>query len=102
MPQRSDQYSDTVPSGQVIGTTPAAGSKAPRDSAVTIIVSKGTDVILVPNVTGKTIDVATALAQAQGLTVAVQGVYTPGKPVKSQSPAAGLPDRRGQVLTLIF
>jgi serine/threonine-protein kinase len=102
VPQRSDQYNDTVPAGQVIGTNPTAGSKAPRDSAVVVIVSKGTDVILVPSVTGKTIDAATAAAQAQGLTVAVQGVYSPGKPVKSQSPAAGLPDRRGQVLTLIF
>ena len=102
VPQRTDQYSDTVPPGQVIRTTPASGAKAPRDSAVSVVVSKGTDVILVPSVTGKTIDAATAAAQAAGLTVAVQGAYTPGKPVKGQSPAAGLPDRKGQVLTLIF
>ncbi len=34
--------------------------------------------------------------------MAVQGVYTPGKKVRAQSPAKGLPYRRGQVVTLIF
>ncbi len=29
VPQRTDQYSDTVPAGQVIRTTPASGAKAP-------------------------------------------------------------------------
>jgi eukaryotic-like serine/threonine-protein kinase len=102
VPQRVDAFSDTVPSGQVIRTDPAAGTKAPRDSNVSVVVSKGTDIVLVPDVTGKTIDAATAAAQAQGLAVAVQGVYTPGKKVRAQSPAKGLPYRRGQVVTLIF
>ncbi len=102
VPQRTDAYSDTVPAGKVIRTDPAAGTKAPRDSGVAVVVSKGTSVILVPNVTGKTIDAATAIAQASGLTVTVQGAYTPGKPVKAQSPAKGLPYRRGMALTLIF
>jgi eukaryotic-like serine/threonine-protein kinase len=102
VPQRVDQFSDTVPAGDVIRTDPAAGAKAPRDSNVSVIVSKGTDIVLIPGVTGKTIDVATAELQASGLTAAVQGAYSPGKPVRAQSPAQGLPIRRGAVVTLIF
>jgi len=67
-----------------------------------VVVSKGTDVVLIPDVTGKTIDVATAQLQTSGLTAAVQGAYSPGKKVRAQSPAAGLPIRRGAVITLIF
>ncbi len=102
VPQRVDQFSDTVPAGDVIRTDPAGGAKAPRDSNVSVVVSKGTDVVLIPGVTGKTIDVATAELQASGLTAAVQGAYSPGKPVRAQSPAQGLPIRRGAVVTLIF
>jgi serine/threonine-protein kinase len=102
VPKRVDAYSDTVVAGQVIRTMPSPGQKVPRDSEVSVIVSKGTDVVLVPDLVGQTIDAATALAQASGLTVTVQGAYSPGKPVRLMSPAAGLPVRRGQVVTLIF
>jgi eukaryotic-like serine/threonine-protein kinase len=102
VPQREDAYSDTVAAGQVVRTIPAAAEKAPRDSTVRVIVSKGTDIVLVPNLTGQTIDAATALAQKSGLTVAVQGAYIPGKKVRAQSPAKGAPIRRGQQVTLIF
>ena len=47
-------------------------------------------------------DAASALAQKSGLTVAVQGAYSPGKKVRAQSPAKGAPIRRGQQVTLTF
>ena len=49
-----------MPDGQVIRTEPAADAKAPRDSAVSIVVSKGPDIVIVPDLTNKTIDEATA------------------------------------------
>jgi beta-lactam-binding protein with PASTA domain len=56
----------------------------------------------VPPLVGKTIDVATAAAEATGLTVTVQGAYKPGAKVKATTPAAGTPVRKGQVVILIF
>jgi serine/threonine-protein kinase len=102
VPQRTDAFNDTVPAGQVIRTDPGGGAKAPRDSNVSVVVSKGTSVVLVPDVTGLTIDAATAALQAKGLLVAVQGAYTPGKKVTAQSPGKGLPYRQGQTVTLTF
>jgi beta-lactam-binding protein with PASTA domain len=101
-PKRVDAYSDTVPNGQVIRTEPGADAQVPRDSTVTVVVSKGTDVVLVPALVGKTIDAATAAAEASGLTVTVSGAYKLGAKVKATTPAAGTPVRRGQVVILIF
>ncbi len=39
----TDEYSDTVPAGQVIRTDPAAGTTVPEGSTVTVIVSLGKD-----------------------------------------------------------
>jgi eukaryotic-like serine/threonine-protein kinase len=74
----------------------------PRDSTVSVVVSKGTDVVLVPALTGQTIDAATAGAQATGLLVTVQGAYSPGKKVRATIPAKGTPIRRGQTIILVF
>ena len=91
-----------MPSGQVIRTEPASGTEVARDSTVTVVVSKGTDVVLVPNLVGSTIDAATAAAEAKGLTVTVAGAYKPGAKVKATTPAAGIPVRQGFVVILTF
>ena len=48
----SFQYDDSVESGKVISTTPAAGTKAEKGSTVTMLVSQGTDKKTVPDVRG--------------------------------------------------
>ncbi len=102
VPTRVDAFNDTVPAGQVVRTDPPSGTKAPRDSAVSVVVSKGTDIVFVPDLTGKTIDVATAIAEQAGLTVTVQGAYSPGKKVKRQDWPKGTPVKRGLLVTLFF
>jgi serine/threonine-protein kinase len=102
VPVRAEAYSDTVPAGQVIRTEPAAGQKAPRDSSVRVVVSKGTDVVLVPDLTRKTIDEASLTAQQVGLSVTVAGPYSPGRKVRLQNPPPGRPIRRGAVVTISF
>jgi len=52
------RYSEKVPQDQVIRTNPAAGTEQRRDTAITIIVSKGPRPITIPNFTGKSADVA--------------------------------------------
>ena len=45
-------YSDTVPEGRVVGTEPATGTKLRRDTAVTLVVSRGVQPVAVPSVVG--------------------------------------------------
>jgi beta-lactam-binding protein with PASTA domain/tRNA A-37 threonylcarbamoyl transferase component Bud32 len=101
-PVRADAYSDAVATGLVIRTDPPSAQSVPRDSAVTIVVSKGPDTVVVPDLTGKTIDVATALAQANGLAVTVQGAYSPGKKVARQDWPKGMKVKRGTTVILFF
>ncbi len=59
-PASAEQYSSTVATGAVIGTSPAR--TAPYGSTVTIIISKGHAPVVVPAVTGSTSTYATAQA----------------------------------------
>ncbi len=62
---RADDFSETVPAGQVMGTSPASGESVARDSAVTVVVSLGQPTV--PNLSGLSVDEATARLQAAGL-----------------------------------
>jgi serine/threonine-protein kinase len=63
------QYDESVPAGGVIGTDPAGGTQAPRDSTLTLLVSDGPAPVPVPDVTGKTFDDASQALTAAGFTV---------------------------------
>lgn len=102
IPARSEAFSDTVAAGTVINTDPAGGGKAQPGSTVKIIVSKGPDVVTVPNVRGLTLDAASAQLQAAGLTSAVSGAYRPGAKVRAQDPPNGGVVKRGATVTLFF
>ena len=64
---QNNQSSTTVPSGDVIGTSPASGAQAPYGSAVTVNVSTGPPTTTVPDVKGDSVSAATAALQQQGL-----------------------------------
>jgi serine/threonine-protein kinase len=49
---RQEAFSATVPIGGVVGTTPPEGTMVDRGSTVTIIVSKGPDLVKVPELIG--------------------------------------------------
>jgi eukaryotic-like serine/threonine-protein kinase len=98
---RADDFDPTVPSGKVIGTDPAAGQSAPRGSQVTIHVSKGPEMVKVPNVVGQTLDAATQQLQSLGFQVDTQS-YLPGRVVRAQDPAAGTSVEKGKTVTLFF
>ncbi len=94
----NEQFSD-APVGQIVGTTPAAGANAPVGSQVAVIVSKGPDLVTVPNVTGQGVQVATSRLEAAGLTVS--GVVgSPDRAVTATSPAAGSRPKRGTAVRL--
>lgn len=64
------EFSDDVSAGEVVRTEPEAGAERHPDSAVAMVVSKGSP-IDVPDVTGQSVDDATAELEDAGLDVVV-------------------------------
>lgn len=50
--ERGDAFSDTVPEGRIISTTPAAGTQTRGGSIVNIVVSKGQELLVLADVSG--------------------------------------------------
>ncbi len=98
---RADDFSDTVDKDKVIGTDPPAGQGANRGAQIVVHVSKGPEMVSVPNLVGKTLDAAQAQLQAAGFEVDTQS-YLPGRLVRAQSPAANTSVTKGTKVTLFF
>lgn len=98
---RADDFSDTVAKDKVIGTDPAANQGAKRGVQVTVHVSKGPEMVAVPNLVGLSLEAAQAQLQAKGFEVDTQS-YLPGRLVRAQSPAASTSVNRGTKVTLFF
>jgi eukaryotic-like serine/threonine-protein kinase len=60
------QFSDTVPIDTVISQTPLPGEQVERGTGVVVVVSKGPDVVIMPNLAGMPFDVASATLTAAG------------------------------------
>jgi eukaryotic-like serine/threonine-protein kinase len=97
----ADEFSATVEAGSVIRTDPPPGTLAPRDSAVAVVVSKGPELIDVPQTVGLSLEAAQARLQALGLEVDTVS-YLPGRVVRASSPAAGSKVPKGTKVTLTF
>lgn len=97
----TQEFSDEK-AGTVARTDPAAGTQAQPGAgvAITIVVSKGPDLVQVPSVTGKSTAEATDLLEAAGFKVEVTTVFTTLGLVAVQSPAGGSTAKRGSTVTL--
>ncbi|ALO93302.1 Eukaryotic-type serine/threonine protein kinase [Streptomyces hygroscopicus subsp. limoneus] len=96
-------FSDDVPRGSVIGTTPEAGTERHAGSAIALTVSKGSP-IDVPDVTGEDLESAKQELTDAGLKVRVAGQrvhseYDEGE-VAAQSPGDGRQAAEGDTVTL--
>jgi serine/threonine-protein kinase len=98
---RADDFSDTVDKDKVISTDPAANQGANRGAQVTVHVSKGPEMVAVPNLVGLTLEAAQQQLQAKAFEVDTQS-YLPGRLVRAQSPAAGTSVNKGTKVTLFF
>jgi serine/threonine-protein kinase len=96
---RKDEYSDTVPAGQVIRTDPVGNAEAPRDSSVTVVVSLGPDLVTVGDYEGETVEDAVTALEEAGLQVDVVD-YRPRRRVRHQDPPPGTRLRRNETVTL--
>ncbi|MFD6339546.1 Stk1 family PASTA domain-containing Ser/Thr kinase [Streptomyces sp. NPDC060131] len=97
------EFDDDIQQGTVISSAPASGSGVRPDSGVALVVSKGSPVD-VPDVTGESVEDATAELEDQGLTVkvAAERVNSPedAGSVARQSAAEGARLARGDTVTL--
>ncbi len=90
----AEDFSETVPEGDVISSNPAAGAEVARGSTVTIVVSQGLPFITVPEVVGLPAAEAADILEAAGFVV-VDTEGPPNGPVISTDPAEGTTHRKG-------
>ena len=92
------RWSETVPEGQVIRTSPKAGTTVKPGAAVDLVLSKGRKPIPVKDWTGKSFDDAKAALEKRRLEVSVAGEEysdtVPEGDVISQDPTTGTLFRR--------
>jgi serine/threonine-protein kinase len=96
------RFSSTIPAGDAIGTEPGAKVQTKRGTEVTLFVSKGADVVTVPDVTGLTRASARTSIQDAGLHVEIaeQDDQAPAGEVLSQTPPGGSVVDRGSSVTI--
>jgi serine/threonine-protein kinase len=96
-----EDFSDTIDKGKVVGTSPPAGQSVKRGDTVTIIVSKGPDLVTVPDVSRyATLDQADAALEAAGLHLG--DVSGKGTHPASSDPPAGARIKRGSYVDVFL
>jgi beta-lactam-binding protein with PASTA domain/tRNA A-37 threonylcarbamoyl transferase component Bud32 len=99
---RVDEFSDSIPIDKVIRSQPEAGQRAPKGSAIAVVVSKGPDLVLVPDFKGRTISESTGIGEVAGVELQASGVIGRGRRVRAQDPPPGASVKRGTVVTIFF
>lgn len=102
----TQRYDDSVPSGQIISTSPAAQAEVKRDSAVDLVVSQGPQPVAVPDVTGSPQAQAEQALAAAGLKVSYGDAQfsdtVASGSVISQNPPADQQAHHGDSITLVL
>ena len=86
VPVRQDEFSDDVAPGVVMRLSEAPGTEVPRGAEITVVVSKGPDLVAVPDLTGKTLAEAEAALEAAGLALGQDCCNSKGRVVTSDPP----------------
>ena len=94
-------YSDSVAAGAVISQKPDGGFSAPKGTNIELSISKGSELVFIPNVYSLTEAKATALLQDLDLVVAVKKIGSRAiKSVTDVSPKVGVQAKRGSTVTI--
>ena len=99
---RNDVFDDKQDVGKVVSTDPAAGQLVQKNATVTVNVSKGPELVQIPNdLIGKTVEAASQELQGMGLVPDVEN-YAPGKKVQAVIPQPGTQVKKGSKVRLIL
>jgi serine/threonine-protein kinase len=94
-------YSETIPAGAVISQNPAGAVSVPKGSTITLVVSKGSKFVFIPNVYSIETTKAMAALKDLGLKVKVRSIGKKSvKYVTNVSPKVGAKVLRGTVVTI--
>ncbi|MFF7973745.1 Stk1 family PASTA domain-containing Ser/Thr kinase [Streptomyces sp. NPDC007905] len=99
------EYNDTVKSGTVISTDPAAGARIRSNDSVTLVISRGPEVVKVPDLQGVPLGTAQSRLRAAGLEPGmVNRAFSDGVArgaVISTDPEAGIKRHAGSAIALL-
>jgi beta-lactam-binding protein with PASTA domain len=103
---KGSQYNEDVPKNHVIYQEPDPGAEIKKGRDVRIILSKGMQTVIMPNLVGLSIRQGRLLLEENGLCVGqISNVYYQATVAKdeiiSQVPAKGVPTQRGQCVHLL-
>ena len=99
--ESSFAYSESVAAGAVVSQTPAGVVSAPKGSTITLVVSKGSKFVFIPNVYSIETNKAMATLKDLGLKVKVRSIGKKTvKYVTNVSPKIGAKVLRGTVVTI--
>ncbi len=93
------EFSTDVPKGSVISQSPRDGTLFKGDT-VKLVVSKGPEMVTLPDVTGKPVSQAQATLEGLGLKVDVQR-FVGGSTVRQMNPGAGTSVVKGSLVRLL-
>lgn len=99
----AEEFSSDYAAGLIIRTTPAAGERVKRDSAVSWVISKGVEQLAVRDFKGKSLDEAINELNDAGFEVDVKYAFSEDPPrgaVISQTPSGGEIEK-GSTVTLL-
>lgn len=97
--QKTEQYSDTVEIGSIISQSIPQGQKTHQGDTIEFVISKGSELVVVPNVVGMSESQASVALEKAGLKYSKSGESILNK-VQKQSVTAGQKAKRGSVIAL--
>lgn len=96
----TQEFSDTVVAGAVSRTDPSASTQTQPGATVTIVLSKGQDLVTVPNVVKMSSEAATKALEDAGFIVQKKQFFVTFDLVADQDPKGGTQAKRGSTVTI--
>jgi beta-lactam-binding protein with PASTA domain len=100
----AEERSSTKPKGTVLEQEPEAGKKVPKDSTVKVVISKGPDVVVVPNLINQSLSSAAEILREKKLNIYVSGRIESPRPkgtVLEQKPKPGEKITEGSLVKVV-
>jgi eukaryotic-like serine/threonine-protein kinase len=97
VPAPREEFSNDVEAGRIVGSDPPPGTEVAVNTTITIVVSRGPDLVVIPNIAGMTSDAAAAALANAGL-VGELANTTLGGTVIATDPLIGTQVLRGSTV----